>query len=63
MKFDHSKIYDIEVEGIDFNDAPDFSDAYISSARYYSRPMTEQELEELNEDRDFVYSKVQETIY
>ena len=36
------------------SDYPDFCDAYISSATYDGREVTEAELEELNEDRSFV---------
>lgn len=61
--FNYSKITDVEVDGIDHRDAPDFCDAYISSAYYKGREMTEIELERLNEDRDFVYQKVMDRIY
>lgn len=61
--FDYSQIDDVEIEGIDGRDAPDFCDAFISSASYKGRDMTEAQLERLNEDRDFVYEQVQERIY
>jgi len=51
------------VEGIDTKDAPDFCDAYITSAQYDGRPMTEEELEELNDDSDFVYEQVIKWLY
>jgi hypothetical protein len=40
------------------SDFPDFCDAYIASATYDGRDMTEEELEELNDDTDFVYKAV-----
>ena len=61
--FDYSKIDDIEVDGIDTRDYPDFCDAYISSATYKGKEMTESQLERLNEDRQFVYEQVQERLY
>jgi hypothetical protein len=60
---DYSKIEDIEIDGINTRDYPDFCDAYISSATYKGREMTESELDRLNEDSDFVYEQVLERIY
>lgn len=60
---DYTRITDVEVDGIDTRDYPDFSDAFIASAVYKGREMTEAELERLNEDRDFVYEKVQARLY
>ncbi len=57
--FDYEKISDVDVDGIDYHDAPDFVNAYIVSADYEGRPMTDDELDDLNDNhRDFVYSKV-----
>lgn len=55
---DYSKISNVRVEGIDPKDYPDFCDAYISSADYDGKPMTEEQLEEINEDGEFVYDHV-----
>jgi hypothetical protein len=55
---DYSKITDVEVEGIDYSDYPDFCDAYISDAMYKGRLITDEELEVLNEDTDYVYDAV-----
>jgi hypothetical protein len=60
---DYSRIEDIEVSGIDYADAPDFVDAYIASATYKGRPMSDAELDRLNEDSDFVYEAVQQRLY
>lgn len=100
-------LVDIEVDGVDYGDYPDFSDAYIASAAYprfgwflgylYNliphsrigrspvsgtlvvyprffklrrflisliyRDLTDDELEEVNEDLNFVYEQVQHKIY
>ena len=61
--FDYSKIDSIEVEDIDERDAPDYSDAHISYAEYDGREMTEEELEQLNEDNGFVYDAVMNWLY
>ena len=50
---DYKKIDNIEVDEIDTKDYPDFCDAYISSADYDGVPMTDKQLDELNEDGDF----------
>jgi hypothetical protein len=59
------KVCDIEVDGIDYSDAPDFCDAYISQAVWEDtlEPLTDDELEALNQDSEFVYEEVQKWIY
>lgn len=42
---DLSKCNSIEVDGVDFNDYPDFCDAYASYGKYEGREMTSEELE------------------
>ena len=64
MKLDLSKIDNIKVDGIDMRDANDFCDAFISAADYDSRPMTDEELDELNNNHnDFVYESVMKNLY
>jgi hypothetical protein len=58
MKMDYKKIDNIEIDGIDTKDYPDFCDAYISSADYNGVPMTDKQLDELNEDGDYVYGHI-----
>lgn len=60
---DYSLIEDVEVAGIDTKDCPDFVDAYIESASYDGREMTEEELEVLNADSSYVYEAVQNHLY
>lgn len=55
---DYKKISNIEFDGIDHKDFPDFCDAYIVSADYNGEPMTEEQLEEINEDHEFVYHEL-----
>lgn len=58
---------DFVVEGIDTADYPDFCDAYIESASVFEngewRDATDDELDELNEDSDLVYSCVENYLY
>ena len=53
-----SKITNIEFDGIDRKDHPDYCDAFISYAEYEGRELTEEELEEVNEDSMFVHEKL-----
>ena len=55
---DLQKITNIQIEGIDYNDSPDFVDAFISSAEYDGKEMTEKQLDEVNENSDFVHESV-----
>jgi|TARA_R110001592_G_C12880345_1_gene724634 hypothetical protein len=63
INLDYARISDVEVEGIDTADYPDFCDAFIASADYDGREMTDEELDTLNDDSDFVYSSVQTHLY
>lgn len=63
VKLDYSKIDDIDIDGIDTNDYPDFCDAFICSADYDGKPMTEAQLDELNDDREFVMEQVNNFLY
>ncbi len=60
---DYSKISNLEVDGIDYADYPDFCDAFISYAEYDGVEMTDKQLDELNEDGDFVYECVQNHLF
>ena len=55
---DYKLIDDIEVDGIDYADYPDFCDAFISGGIYDGKQMTDEQLDELNENKDFVYECV-----
>lgn len=54
---DYTKIHNVDVDGIDTNDYPDFCDAFIAFAFYDGKVMTEDQLDELNNDSEFVYEK------
>ena len=55
FKIDTSKVDNIVFDGIDKKDHPDYCDAYIVSADYRGIEMDEEELNELNENSDFVH--------
>ncbi len=63
IEFDYTKITNVVVDGIDYKDAPDFCDAYIASCDYYGHPMSEKLLDELNDDRDYVFEQVEKSLY
>lgn len=63
MRIDYKLIEDVEVDGIDYADYPDFCDAFIASAIYDGKPMSDEMLDELNEDYDFVYESVTNYIF
>ena len=60
---DYKLIDNIEVDGIDTNDYPDFCDAFISSADYNGEPMTDDQLDKLNDDGDFVHECVLKDLF
>lgn len=49
---------EIEFDGIDESDYPDYCDAFICSAVIDDRYLTDDELDMLNSDRGFVYNKL-----
>jgi hypothetical protein len=58
------KISNIVFDDVHYEDFPDFCDAFISSADMDDIPMTEDELEELNENhREFVWEKLFDKLF
>lgn len=57
------KISNIELDGIDTNDYPDFCDAYIVSAEIDGVELTNEELDELNRNSEFVYDCVLKRLF
>ena len=59
MKIDVNKLENIQVEGIDTRDYPDFVDAFISYAEMDGVELTDEQLDELNDDYpDLIYDCV-----
>ena len=59
----YDKITDVVLADVDLNDYPDFCDAYIVSASYDGCEMTEEELDEVNENSAYVYEQVQDQLF
>jgi hypothetical protein len=59
------KVVNIEVDGVDSRDFPDFSDAYFSYACYEDgTPLTEQELDKLaDQNGDILYEKAYDSLH
>lgn len=63
MKLNYSKISNVQVDGINTQDYPDFCDAFICAADYKGEPMNEEELEWINTDPDFVYDSTLKQLF
>ena len=63
MQIDFTKIENIVVSDIDMKDYPDFCDAYIEECDIDGVPATDEQLDAINENSDFVYEKTLEAIY
>lgn len=60
---DYSQIADVEVDGINTKDYPDFVDAFIASATYKGKLMNEKQLERINQDSQYVYDHVMKKLF
>ena len=64
MKIDFKLITNVSVDGIDTSDYPDFCDAFIESADYKGKPMSDEMLDELNSEHlDFVSECVYNSLF
>jgi hypothetical protein len=55
---DYSLISNIRFDGIDHNDYPDYCDVSVLSAYYDGVDMTDEQIEQLNEDRGVCLRKI-----
>lgn len=63
-KIDFKLVTNVSVGGIDTTDYPDFVDAFIESADYDGKPMSDEMLEEINSDYlDFVSECVYDQLF
>ena len=58
-----NNITNIEFDGIDHSDYPDYCDAYIKSFNYNGIEATESQLEEINNESTFVHEKLFEQLF
>lgn len=63
MTIELDKVHNIKFANVFSWDANDYSDAFIESADFNGRPMTEEELEELNSDREFVHERLMQHLH
>lgn len=63
MTINFDEISDVEVENVFTWDAPKYCDAYISEATYKGRKATDDELDEMNDNADFLYEKIVDFLY
>ena len=65
MLFNDRELVDIEFDGVDYNDAPDYCDAFICSAAWADsgEELTSKELDDVNNDSQFVYEALEESMY
>jgi hypothetical protein len=57
-KFNFDKITNVVLDGIYHWDYPDYCDAFIDSADYDGKEMTDEQLDELNEDYELIHELV-----
>ena len=60
MQINLSQIENMEFEGVDFSDYPDFVDAFLVSAEINGRDLTEEEIDYLNDEH---YEFVNESVF
>ncbi len=64
MQINLSQIENMEFEGVDFSDYPDFVDAYLVSADIDGRELTEEEVDYLNDEHyEFINESVFDSIF
>ena len=65
-KLNNLEVTDVEVDGVNQKDYPDFCDAYIEAAKFVSsgKELNEDELEKLQEENaDLFFEDIMEQIY
>jgi hypothetical protein len=63
MEIDFSAITDVQFEDIDHSDYPDYCDAYIASCLYKGVPATQEEIEAINDNGEFVHEKLWDYLF
>ena len=62
-KFEYTKITNVVLDGIHHWDYPDYCDAFIDSADYDGKEMTDEQLNELNEDYELIHELVWDNLH
>ncbi len=68
MNINLNTVFSIDFDGIDHSDSPDYCDAHIVSAEIREadgtfREATEEEIEFLNDDSQFVYERLMDHLF
>ena len=64
MQINLSQVENMEFEGVDFSDYPDFVDAFLVSAEINGRDLTEEEIDYLNDEHyEFINERVFSSIF
>lgn len=67
MPINKEQLFGLLFADVDFEDHPDYCDAYICEAwieeNGVERELTDEELQEVNEDSQFVYDKLIEQLF
>lgn len=64
MELDLRKIDNMEFDGIDFADYPDFVDAFLVTADYNGKELTEEQIDYINDAHyDFVNEQVYASLF
>ncbi len=58
-----AQISNIQIDGLDPRDYPDFCDAFIMDAQVDGRQATDEELDQMNDDGEFRYESVEASLY
>lgn len=62
--FDITLVENVEIEGVNMRDYPDFCDAFIVAADYDGVAMTEDQIVQMEEDYpDWKYEQVENSLY
>ena len=62
MSINFKEVTDCEIDGVDTKDYPDFCDAFIARCLYYGEEATEEELESINEQCDYIHELAFESL-
>lgn len=62
MDIDFSQVQDMEIEGVDTADYPKFCDAFVARCLYKGREATEEELEAITEQCEWLHELAYESL-
>ena len=60
MNISEMNLTNVEMGGVDMADYPDFCDAYVDSCDVNGVEATDEQLDMINEDSDFIYEQLED---